>query len=121
MEHKAAVTVAAFALGAREGVLLAGVRMQKHGEIVAHRFETLVHQLLRRGADHYPVSFLDRQPEQLIAHGTAYQINVHVVVTNPLTQNSCMSVFISKPGMVFRLSVARRPHAWCVRGSPPCA
>ena len=87
MEHKAAVTVAAFALGAGEGVLLAGVRMQKHGEVVAHRFETLVHQLLRRGADHYPVSFLDRQPEQLIAHGTAYQINVHVVVTNPLTQN----------------------------------
>ena len=51
--------------------------MEEHGKIAADRSVAEFDELLRVRADHHPVAFGDREPEQLIADCAAYQIDLH--------------------------------------------
>ena len=76
-EGEAAVALAGFALGAGEGVFLAGVRVEKHREVVTDRAKALGQHLCNRGANHQPVDVADRLAEQAVAHGAADFVNLH--------------------------------------------
>jgi hypothetical protein len=65
------------ALSARKRVLLVGLRMQEHREILAHRFVAEAHHLLRRAPDHHIVAVCHRQAEQLVAHRSADSVDFH--------------------------------------------
>ena len=78
VESEAAVAPPALALGARQGVFLAGFRVQEHREISANRSKALGVHFLDRGADHQPVDIADRAAEQAVAHGAADFVDVHV-------------------------------------------
>ena len=79
-EHlKRRVAAPRFALGACQCVFLVALRMQEHGEILAHRLIALRQQLFRRRAHHHPVAVFHRQVQQSIAHRAADQINLHHV------------------------------------------
>ena len=68
---KAMMTRPTLAFGPSEGVLLFCLRVQKYREILADLGVPKCTHLIRRSADHHPVSFCDRDAEQRIAHGTA--------------------------------------------------
>ncbi len=53
------------------------LRVQENGEFPPDRDEPLPLELLRRGADHDPVSLLHRTPKQPVPHGTANQVRLH--------------------------------------------
>ena len=75
--RKAAIARRSLALGARQRVFLAGLRMQKHREVLAHGQITLRHQLFGARAHHHPVAVPHRQPQQSIAHRTADLEDLH--------------------------------------------
>ena len=77
VHRKAGVAVALLALGAGEGVLVFGLRVQEYGEVLAHLRVALLQHLCRRGTDHHPVSFRDRILEQGIADRAADQVGFH--------------------------------------------
>ncbi len=77
MEGEAAITAAALALGTRQGVLLAALRMQEHRKVCAHRAKAPGLHYLRGGADHHPVHFTDRAPQQAITHRAADFVDLH--------------------------------------------
>jgi hypothetical protein len=79
VDGEALVAAAALALGAGERVFLVGLRMQEHREILAHRLEAQPHHLFGGRAHHDVVTFLDRQAEQLVAHGSADEVDLHFV------------------------------------------
>ncbi len=79
VESEPAVAVATLALGARQGVFLAGFGVQENGKILAHRAEALVSELLRGATHHHPVSFLDGKAEQFVANRAAYKIDIHLL------------------------------------------
>src|SRR5690606_1827146 len=58
MESETAVAATALAFGSGEGVFLSGLRVEEYREVLADRAEAEVQQLLRRGADHYPVTLM---------------------------------------------------------------
>src|SRR5690554_1951369 len=78
MEGEAAVAVTTLALGSGQRVLLAGVRVQEYREVLPDRAEAGLQQLIRRGADHYPVAFMPGHAQQLVADGAADQIGIEV-------------------------------------------
>ena len=71
LEAEALVAASGLALGARQRVLLVGVRMQEHREVRADRPEALRHHVFRRGADHHVVAVLHRMTEQGVADGAS--------------------------------------------------
>src|SRR5690606_22980651 len=75
---EAAVAVTTLALGSGQRVFLAGVRVQEYREVLPDRAEAGLQQLVRRGADHYPVAFMPGHAQQLIADGAANQIGLEV-------------------------------------------
>jgi ABC-type uncharacterized transport system YnjBCD ATPase subunit len=77
LEGEAVVAVAGLALGARQRVLLAGIRMQEHREILADRPVAAGEQLIRRGADHDVVVVDHRPSQQFVADRAADQIDAH--------------------------------------------
>src|SRR5690554_3143576 len=77
MEAETAVSLAAFALGACQGILFAGLGVQEYRKIAADRFEAFGQHLIRCRTDHNPVPILDLKPQQPIPHGAAYQIDLH--------------------------------------------
>ncbi|OQC08585.1 MAG: hypothetical protein BWX79_01620 [Alphaproteobacteria bacterium ADurb.Bin100] len=77
VDGEALVAARGLALGARQRVLLAGLRMQEDREILAHRQVAQRAHLLGRGADDHPVPVLDRQAQQLVAHRSTHPINLH--------------------------------------------
>ena len=77
MADEAVVAVAALALGAGEGVLLAAFGVKEDREILTHRAEAARQHLGGRGADHHPVAVLHRSAEQGIAHRAADDIGFH--------------------------------------------
>jgi hypothetical protein len=58
---EAVITGRGLALGAGQRILLVGIRVQEHRKILADRPEAARQQIVRRGADHHPVAFPDRQ------------------------------------------------------------
>src|SRR5690606_9631351 len=74
--HEATVAAAALTLGARQRVLLAGVRMQEHREIAPHRAEAGVEHLLRGGTYHHPVAVAGRLAQQFVADRAADKIDL---------------------------------------------
>ncbi|MNZ75431.1 hypothetical protein D3C78_939080 [compost metagenome] len=77
VEGEAAVALAALALGTRQGVLLAGLRVQEDREVRADRAETPGEHFIASGADHHPVDIGDRPAEQPVAHGAANFVDLH--------------------------------------------
>ena len=77
VERESRIARRRLALGARERVLLAGTRMQKHGKVLADSAESLAGELIGRGADDHPVALLDGQAEQCITDCTAYLVDSH--------------------------------------------
>ncbi|MNP27141.1 hypothetical protein D3C76_1200320 [compost metagenome] len=77
VEGEAAVAAAALALGAGQGVLLAGPWMQEHREIGAHRAEAAFEHVIGAGADHHPVDIGHRPAEQPVANRTANFVYLH--------------------------------------------
>ncbi|GJK63605.1 hypothetical protein NUBL17187_07940 [Klebsiella michiganensis] len=57
---KAGVAGAGLALGARQRILFAALRMQEHGKITAYLLVARVEKLLRRGANHDPIFVFNR-------------------------------------------------------------
>ncbi|MNW70076.1 hypothetical protein D3C74_492590 [compost metagenome] len=53
--------------------------MQKHGEVLADLRETRGQHLLGVGADDHVVAVLAFASEQLVAHGSAYQVGSHLI------------------------------------------
>ena len=49
-----------FTLGTRQRILFPAFRVQKYGEIAAYLLVARLKQLLRRGANHDPISVFDR-------------------------------------------------------------
>src|SRR5690606_33710051 len=78
VEGEAAVAVTTLALGSGQRVLLAGVRVQEYREVLPDRAEAGLQQLIRRGADHYPVAFMPGHAQQLVTDGAADQIGIEV-------------------------------------------
>ncbi len=78
IDRKALVAAPALALGARERVLLLGLRVEKHREVGAHGLEALRGHLFGRGANDHVVAVFDRQAQKLVAYGAADEINFHM-------------------------------------------
>jgi hypothetical protein len=51
--------------------------MQEHGEVAAHRFVTLGHHFLGRGAHHDMVAVAGREPQQPVAYRATDEIDLH--------------------------------------------
>ena len=77
VEDEAGVAAPGLALGARQRVLLATLRVQEHREILAHRTETRGKHVLGRAAHHHPVALAYGASEQPVAHRPAHQVGVH--------------------------------------------
>jgi hypothetical protein len=69
--------VAAFALGAGQGVFLVRLRMQKDGKVPPHRGKALGHHGFGGAAHHQPITVMHRQAEQGIAHCATNLVNLH--------------------------------------------
>src|SRR5690606_26869180 len=78
VEGEAAVAVTTLALGSGQRVLLAGVRVQEHREVLPDRAEASLQQQIRRGDDHYPVALMPGHAQQLVTDGAADQIGIEV-------------------------------------------
>ena len=77
LDREAAVAGRHLALEPGERVFLVSFGMQKHRKVAAHL--AVIHALERvaRAADHDPVAFLDRKPEQGVSNCSADQIHLH--------------------------------------------
>jgi hypothetical protein len=51
--------------------------MEDHGKVLADRLEAEPDHLLRGRAHHNVVAILDREAEQLVAHGPADDVGLH--------------------------------------------
>ena len=80
VQFEAAVAGAGLALGAREGMFLAGLGVQEHREVAPDLAVAEVQHLLRRRADHDPVALADWPAEQLVANRAADQIDFHRIM-----------------------------------------
>src|SRR6185437_10648118 len=78
MEAETVITRPGLALGARERVFLAGVRVQEHGEILADRLVTQRQHVFWRRTDHHVVAIEVRAAQQLVAYRASDQ--VHAVI-----------------------------------------
>src|SRR5690606_6283736 len=78
VEGEAAVAVTTLALGSGQRVLLAGVQVQEYREVLPDRAEAGLQQLIRRGADHYPVALMPGHAQQLVTDGAADQLGNEV-------------------------------------------
>src|SRR5690606_5572314 len=79
MDHEAAVAGRALALGAGQGVFLAGVGMQEHGEVAADGAEAGGEHGVGGSADDDPVAVAGRQAQQPVAYCAADEVGVHGV------------------------------------------
>ncbi len=77
VDDEAAVAAPALALGARQRVFLAGMRVQEHREVAADGLEATCLHLLLGGADHHPVAVARIQPQQPVADRAADQVGLH--------------------------------------------
>ena len=74
---EAGVAAARLALGTRERVFLAGLRVQEDRKVTPDRAEAVREHFFGGAADHDPVAVLDRQPEQGVAHRPADNVGLH--------------------------------------------
>ena len=58
MKGKALITMARFSLGASQGVLFAGLGLNKYREVLPHWLITQLGHMLGRAAHHHPVIFI---------------------------------------------------------------
>ena len=95
---EAGVAVPPLALGARQGVLVFGIGVQEHREILAHLLEALIQQVGGGGAHHHPVVLAAGVAQQGIAHRAADQVDLHeAAIASPgrLTSCTCRSCICS--------------------------
>ena len=71
VDDEAAMPASGFALGARQRVFLAGLRMQEHREVAPDRPEAARLHGVRRFADHHEITIARRQAEQAVADRAA--------------------------------------------------
>ncbi|CRI63107.1 hypothetical protein THIOKS11160003 [Thiocapsa sp. KS1] len=72
---KAVITGRGLALGARQGVLVLGLWMEKDREVLADLLKTAGEKLIGCRANHDEITLADRASEQTVAHGAADQID----------------------------------------------
>ena len=77
LHRKTFVALRRLALSAGQGVFLAGLRVQKDREVLAHRHVALRAHGFGRAAHHYPVAVVHVFTHQGIAHRTADDKNTH--------------------------------------------
>ena len=77
VEGETLVARAGLALGAREGVLVARLRVQEDREVLADRLEAQREHVVRRGADDDVVAVVHGQAEQRITHRAADEVDLH--------------------------------------------
>ena len=75
--HEAAVARSGLALGTRERVLFARLRMQEDGKVLADGLVALRGQFIGRCAHDDPVALAHGQSEQFIAYRAADEIGLH--------------------------------------------
>ena len=71
------MAAAGLALGARQRVLLTGLRVQKDRKVTADLTEAERQHLVGGCTDDDIILFGDRQPEQAVPHGTTDLVNLH--------------------------------------------
>ena len=76
-EGETAVTTPALALGAGQGVFLAGLRVQKYRKVCAHWAIAQLKHLFGAGADDDPVDLADFTTQQAITYCAADFVNLH--------------------------------------------
>src|SRR5262249_3210379 len=81
VKHEAVVAGSGLALGARQRVLLVRLRMQEHREVFPDRAESGGNHLLRRRPDHDPVAIAVSATEQVVAHASTDDEDLHVACT----------------------------------------
>ncbi len=74
---EAVVAGAGLAFGAGERVLVAGLRMQEDGKVLADGAVAEREQVVGLGADDHVVAFGEGPSEQRVAHGAAHQVGFH--------------------------------------------
>lgn len=77
MHNKSMIAGPGFPLGARQCVLLFGIRVQENGEISADLRVSRRDHLFGRTADHHPVIFMVRVAQKGVADGAAYAEDFH--------------------------------------------
>ena len=77
VDHEAAIAAPALAFGAGQRMFFAGLRMQEHREVAAHRFEAQRQHGFGRAADHHVIVVAGVQAQQLVADGAADEIGFH--------------------------------------------
>src|SRR5690606_9332650 len=77
VEREAGIPRRDLALGSRERVLLAGLRVQEYGEILADLLEAERPHFLRPGPDDEPVPLADSPAEKCVTNRPADFINFH--------------------------------------------
>ncbi len=104
VEGEAVIAAPGLALGARQGVLFLGLRMQEYREVLAHRTVAGGDHVFRVGAHHHPVLLLHRQAEQGVAHRAADQVGLHLDVTGDVagaaTGSDSTGAWVSAGGTV---------------------
>ena len=125
--RKAVIAAPGLALGARQGVLLAGLRVQEHRKVGPHLLEAGIDQVLRRGAHHHVVAILHRQAEQAVAHRAADQAGLKRQLHRPGPRQTPVRMRRaprSGPLCQYTQALSRRPARRTAAGSrrysPPC-
>ena len=77
MHHKAFVAWRCFAFGARQGIFLARMGVQKNRKVFAYGLIAQRCHLRRRSTHHHPVFVFDGLVQQGVANGTANTENLH--------------------------------------------
>jgi hypothetical protein len=106
VDGEAAIAGPGLALGARQGVFLARLRVQEHREVAAHGQVAARFELGRRRADDHPVALGDGRPSSAVADRTTHEIDLHPCM---LPEHSCCA---SSP---CRASPAAAPPTCCRR------
>jgi hypothetical protein len=77
MKLKAVITAAGFALGTSQRIFFMRLRMKEYGKVFSNRaIAELDHFVWRRAHDDV-IAVFNRQPEELVSHGTAHCVNFH--------------------------------------------
>ncbi|MNN45927.1 hypothetical protein D3C81_1602830 [compost metagenome] len=114
VEGEAAIALAALALGARQGVFLAGLWVQEDREVRADRAESPGEHFIAGGADHHPVDIGDWPAEQPVAHGAANFVYLHGNPPLCGEDNAGRSRGEGRSGSTLR-AVARSPASWLLQ------
>jgi hypothetical protein len=115
VDHEAAVAAAGLALGARQRMFLAGIRMQEYREVLAHGAESQCFHLRLGGADHHPVPVAGHQAQQRITNRATDEIDLHAHMM-PRCARCCEPG--DQPGQVNALvGLAMRPCMRSVSGT----